>query len=262
MVPDELIVGREGQILWITLNRPEKGNSLTPQTLEHLEKTLEMEMDRCRVVILSGSGERFFCSGFDLDLLADIIKNSHKRAVADNPFEKVLQSLSDFPWPVIAMLNGDTFGGGLELAVSCDLRIAAKGIQCLMPPARLGILYSASGLKKFMDLIGVSRTKELFFTAKPITDEDAYQAGLIDHLVPQEELKAFTRRMALSIADNAPLAISGTKWIIEALQRQPSLDARQLEQVSQMRFQCFSSEDFLEGQAAFKEKRKPEFKGR
>jgi len=259
---DDLIVDRDGSVLWLILNRPDKGNALTPQLLEHLEMTLEMEKEKCRAVVLSGSEERFFSSGFDLDLLGQIVQSSKKEALDDNSFERVLKAISDFPWPVIAMLNGNAFGGGLELAVSCDLRIAVEDIQCLMPPARLGILYSVSGLKKFVDLIGVSRAKELFFTAQPVSDGDACRIGLIDHVVPREELRDFTRRKALAMTENAPLALSGTKWILEALGREPVLAPRQMERVNQMRLQCFGSEDFQEGQAAFKEKRKPEFKGK
>jgi enoyl-CoA hydratase len=262
IVDDTVIVECSESVLWMTLNRPERGNSLTPEMLEKIEEALQKEVDNCRVAVLTGTGDRHFCGGFDLALLGGMLRNGNESALDDNPFERAVRALCGFPRPVLAMLNGHAVGGGLELAVSCDLRIAATGVRCLMPPARLGLLYSPSGLNKFVDLIGISCTKELFYTARPVPDEKAVRMGLVDHLIPREGLFSFTRGMARTIAENAPLSVSGTKWILEALRRQGALDTRQRDQCNRMRIQCFLSEDFREGQSAFVEKREPVFKGK
>jgi enoyl-CoA hydratase/carnithine racemase len=180
-----------------------------------------------------------------------------------NPFETALAALDEFRFPVVAALNGHAIGGGLELALACDLRIAAEGAKLGMPPARLGLIYSHTGLRRFVDAIGAPRTRELFFTARNVTADVALNWGLVNRVVPDEELADEAVAWAAGIAANAPLSLEGNKGALRALlAAEGALDPEVERELVALREACFRSEDFREGVRAFGEKRAPEWKGR
>lgn len=249
----------------LIINRPEKRNALSPEILKRLHDALTelAEEDKVRAVVLRGAGETAFSAGFDLGAIPsgmDGKKDLWSEGI--NPLEKALQSVIHFPYPVIAFVNGFAFGGGCELALCCDLRIGAEGIQMGMPPARLGLVYSPIGLARFLRTLGPGATKELFFTGRYISAERAKELGLLDYLLPRQEAEAFVREMASAIAENAPLALKGIKRIINMLTAAPLLSAEELREADRLVAASLRSEDFQEARRAFQEKRKPEFKGR
>ena len=180
-----------------------------------------------------------------------------------HPFHAAIEALEAFPFPVIAQLNGHTIGGGLELALSCDIRIAAGGIRLGMPPAKLGLIYSHTGLRKFLDLCGPGNTAELFYVGHNVEAARAFEMGLLNHVVEPGELEARTTLMASVIAANAPLSLEGNKRAIRTLQAHAAaLPAEGEHELIELRESCFSTEDFREGVRAFGEKRLPRWKGR
>ncbi len=257
----ELIVEENGAVCTLTLNRPEKRNLITPEILGGLSSELNRleKQDKIRCVIFRGAGDKAFSSGYDIGAIGqnDMIKHHE----GDHPLGRALRTIENFPYPVIAMMNGHAFGAGLELAVTCDIRISSSGYLFGMPPAKLGVVYSHSGLKKFLDLIGPGYTKELFLIGNPISSERAYEIGLVNFIVESDQLEDSTYGIANEIAENAPLSLKALKRITNVLiERELSPEDEEL--IREMTLEVQNSEDYKEGQRAFSEKRKPGFKGK
>ena len=265
-MPTRLLrVHRKNYMATLTLNRPEKKNSLSPELVNILSQTLaELSADDAiRAVVLRGAGDKAFCSGYDIASLPTRRSNApHEKLETLNPVESLFKTIIDYPFPVIAMINGVAFGAGCELAICCDIRIGAENIRIGMPPAKLGLVYPWSGLQRFIQVIGLKSTKEIFFTGRAYKGIRLKELGLVDYLIPGDNLESFTYRMAEEIAANAPLALKGTKRVFNLLLRTSQFDKNDLNEAESITRASFLSEDLIEGQAAFLEKRKPLFKGR
>jgi len=263
---NSLLIEREKNICTLVLNRPGKKNSLSPELVELLLTTLAdlSNDDSIRVLIIRGAGDEAFCSGYDIGSLPTQTDGDTAPATTDRlaPVESLFDAVIHFPWPVIAMLNGMAFGAGCELALCCDIRVASNDIRIGMPPARLGIVYPWQGLRRFIQTIGLQATRDMFFTGRTRKGPALKQMGLVDHLVPREALTGFTDRMAEDIARNAPLALKGTKQIINLILDSGQLTDRHQVTAEAITKAAFKSEDADEGKRAFLEKRKPVFKGR
>jgi enoyl-CoA hydratase/carnithine racemase len=258
-----LLVQKEGNIGTLTINRPERRNALNPEILSQLGDTLNSlkEEGEIRVVVIRGSGEESFSSGYDIGR----IPSGGTREVTGprrNPLEYGMSSVLAFPYPVIAMIYGYAVGAGLELAVTCDLRLAADNARLGITPAKLGVVYSHTGILKFLNLVGIAQTKELFYTGRLITAQRAKEIGLVDNVLPVQELAKATYDLAREIAENAPLSVSGTKTTISKLLSSQRLSPEDDAELRKLQTQAFLSEDLKEGQQAFMEKRKPRFIGR
>ena len=260
-----LLVQRKNNVCTLVLNRPEKKNSLSPELIEMLLQTLEeLSTDNSlRAMIIRGAGDKAFCSGYDIRSLPTKLGGNVKEQLKTlKPIESLFQNLVNYPFPVIAMLNGIAFGGGCELAICCDIRIGAEDICIGMPAAKLGIAYPWSGLQRFIQVLGLRSTKEIFFTGRTYEGLRLKETGLVDYLVTREELEMFTYKMAQEIAANAPLALKGTKRIINLLLQSTRMDENDLMEAGAITEAAFQSEDLKAGQLAFLEKRKPQFKGK
>ena len=259
----ELLQQINNRVCTLTLNRPDKRNSLSPDLLKQLKATLDnlAEQDKIRALIVTGSGDKAFCAGYDLSVLPTG-RNEDDDDEGINPFEEAMEALVRFPYPVIAMMNGYAFGGGCDLAVSCDLRIGADDIRIGMVPAKLGVVYSADGLRRFIRILGQARTRELFFTGRHYPADFLREIGFLNYLLPKAELEPFTRQLAEEIAANAPLSLKGIKRILGMIDDASIPDNTSMQEAAELARQSFQSEDLIEGRAAFFEKRKPLFKGR
>ena len=265
MTQEQLKIERQDNILTLTFHRPQKRNALTSDMLIALYKVLNAHQqdDTCRAVIITGSGEKAFSSGYDINAIPTTLSPELEELLQNkSPFELAVDSIVSFPYPIIAMLNGFAFGGACDLAVACDIRIAADDIQMGMVPARLGLVYFPDGLQRFVRTIGLSHTKEMFFTARRYKATRLKEMGLVDYLVPRENLKQFTYDFAAEIAANAPLSLKGTKRILNMISNTCRLGESDIRKASKLVENAFTSEDCKEGQAAFLEKRKARFKGR
>jgi enoyl-CoA hydratase/carnithine racemase len=213
-------------------------------------------------VIVTGE-DHTFSAGYDIgDLPAGVLAEEAEKLVA-HPFTAALDALETYPYPTIAALNGHAIGGGLELALACDLRIAAAQIAVAMPPGKLGLIYSHTGIRKFIDTIGAPRTRELFLLGRRIDARTAREWGLVNSVAEPGKLAAEALALAEEIAANAPLAQRGNKRVIHAvLDAQAHLDPDVERELIELRRACFSSEDFREGVRAFTEKREPRWQGR
>jgi enoyl-CoA hydratase/carnithine racemase len=204
-----------------------------------------------------------FSAGYDIGNLPRGEFAEEAEALVAHPFHEAIAALDAYPFPAVAALNGHAIGGGLELALSCDLRVASEEAKMGMPPARLGLVYSHTGLRKFLDAIGAPRTRELFFTARNVPARTALQWGLVNEVVGADELADRAVAYAARIASHAPLSLRGNKRALsELLAAEGELDPAIERELVELREACFRSEDFFEGVRAFAEKRPPQWRGR
>jgi enoyl-CoA hydratase/carnithine racemase len=211
-------------------------------------------------VILTGAGN-VFSAGYDIGGIPDEVFAEEAERLVAHPFHRAIEAVERFPFPTLAAVNGHALGGGLELALSCDLRVAAAGAKLGMPPAKLGLIYSHTGLQKFIDTIGPARTRELFFVGENIEAERAEQIGLVNRVVGAGDIDAAAVYLASEIAGNAPISLRGNKEIINRLVSFQRLSEDAEREVIDLRLSSFRTDDFREGVRAFGEKRKPEWKG-
>ncbi len=260
-----LLTEKRERVCTITFNRPEKRNALTPLMLFHLADILKeiREEDEVRCLLLRGAGDKAFSAGYDIsDIPTDMTPEMAAAFRARNPLDSAMEALLDFPYPVIAMINGHAFGAGCEMAITCDIRIAAEGARLSMPPSKLGVVYHWSGIMRFINVAGLANAKEMFFTGRAYEASRAREMGLVHYVLPLNQLSSFAHEMAQEISENAPLSLKGTKVIFNKGLKYQKLDPEDAKEIERLMTQAFSSEDLKEGQRAFKEKRKPIFKGR
>jgi enoyl-CoA hydratase/carnithine racemase len=240
----------------LTIDNQAKRNALDRELLDAFAGVLG-EID-ARCLLLTGAGS-IFSAGYDI---GDLSSDDRAEDAAAHPFEAALAALDAFRFPVVAALNGHAIGGGLELALACDLRVAAASAKLGMPPARLGLIYSQRGLRRFIAAVGAPRTRELFFTARNVTAETALAWGLVNRVVADEEVAAAGVELAAGIAANAPLSLAGNKRAIAEIVAAATLATEVERELEAQRAGAFASEDFREGLSAFAAKRPPEWRGR
>jgi enoyl-CoA hydratase/carnithine racemase len=242
----------------LRIDNPDKRGALDQEILDAIAEAVPTVDARC--LIVTGTGN-VFSAGYDIGGLPDERFAEEAEKLVAHPFTAAIAAISEFPFPTIGALNGHTIGGGLELALSCDIRICAEGAKLGMPPARLGLVYSYDGLDKFIQTIGPARTRELFFTAQNISADRALKWGLVNYVRQAEAVGPDSLVMAESIAANAPLSLKGNKQVINTLLRHAPIDPAVREELVALRRDCFLSNDFHEGVRAFAEKRPPEWTG-
>ncbi|MBU2547555.1 MAG: enoyl-CoA hydratase/isomerase family protein [Proteobacteria bacterium] len=265
MENDILLIERKDHIATLVLNRPEKRNSLSPDLLIRLHQAIEefRHDDEVRCLVIRGSGNKSFSSGYDIASIPTKIDTEvAEKLKSKNPQELAMGSVLNYPYPTIAMLNGYAFGAGCELAVCCDIRIAGDHIRMGVPPAKLGLVYPLDGIMRFVQILGLPLTRELLFTGRFYDAPQVREMGLVNHMVPLEELESFTYGLAEEIAGNAPMSLKGTKRILGILARSVQIDEADRRAAEAIVAEAFNSEDLKEGQLSFLEKRKPVFKGR
>jgi enoyl-CoA hydratase/carnithine racemase len=246
----------------IRISNPERRNALDHEILDALAETLP-QLDHgieSRCVVITGAPPAF-SAGYDLTAIPGATFERDAEALVAHPFHDAMEALAAHPWPTVAAINGHCLGGGLELAMTCDLRICTAGAKLGMPPAKLGLVYSHTGLRKFIDTLGLARTKELFLTGRNFAAERGERIGLVHEVVEDDAFEAAALELAAEVAANAPLSTRGNKRAIEVLNSNPLLSEQQEAGLIALRESCFSSEDLREGVEAFAEKRKPHWKG-
>lgn len=250
-------------VVRIRIANRERRNALDHEILDAIAEllpTLNRGIET-RCVLITGAPPAF-SAGYDIASIPAETFERDAEALVAHPFHDAMEAIAGHPWPTVAGINGHCLGGGLELAISCDIRICATGAKLGMPPAKLGLVYGHTGLRKFLDTVGLARTKELFLTGRNFEAERAEQIGLVHEVVDAEGFNRAAVELAAGIAANAPISMHGNKQAIEVLQHNPVLSDQQEAGLIALRESCFASADLREGIEAFAEKRKPRWQGR
>ena len=250
----------DGPIGWMIFNRPERRNAVSLDMWQAIPEILHrFEADPAvRVIVLKGAGDKAFVSGADISQFEKARSTAEANAEYDRISEEASKALAECRKPTIAMIRGFCIGGGLAIAIGCDIRIATEESRFGIPAARLGVGYGAAGVKKLVDLIGPAYTKEIFLTGRHFTAHEAREMGLANRIVPDVELESYIRKYSATIADNAPLTMLALKAAVGEILRGHEADWARCDRLVAA---CFDSRDFIEGRRAFMEKRRPVFRG-
>lgn len=251
---EPLILSRDGPVVTVTLNQPEKHHALDIPAMRRLAGVIEelAADDSIRVLLLTATGQKTFCAGADLSNVGD------DYPWQDDPLTGITDRLEDFPCVTVCALNGSVYGGGTDLALACDFRIGQHGQRTFIPPARFGIHYQVSGMRRAVERIGLNASKRLYLAGETFDSNEMLRVGFVDHLTAGDEFSSFVDGYVTEIAGMAPLAVKGMKYVLNAVARNDLDRSRALRNVRA----CVESEDFREGQRAIAEKRKPAFRGR
>jgi enoyl-CoA hydratase len=259
---DRMIAYVDGAIGWMVFNNPARRNACSTDMWAAIPGIIDAfeANPAVRVVVLRGTGETAFVAGADISEF----EKTRSSAAANIGYEQLTETagkrLAECSKPTIAMIHGFCIGGGVALALGCDLRVTADDGKFGVPAVRLGLGYGPGGVKKLMDLVGPAFTKEIFFTARHFTADEAQSMGLVNRVVPKAKLESYIRNYCGIIADNAPMTINALKRTVAELAKL-SLQA-DIEFCNRLVQECFDSQDFVEGRRAFLEKRRPVFQGR
>lgn len=259
---DRMIAEKDGAIGWITFNNPARHNAVSMVMWEALLDIVnDYDHDESiRVIVIRGAGHRAFVSGADISEFEEKRSSPETTRAYNATSQKANKALQNVGKPTIAMIRGYCIGGGVALALSCDIRIASDGATFGVPAARLGLGYEYDGVRKLMDVVGPSFAKEIFYTARQFTAQEAVTMGLVNRIVADGRLESYVQEYAATIAANAPLTVASIKSIVaEALKDDAERD---MDLCGQIVDRCFNSADYVEGRTAFMEKRKPVFRGR
>lgn len=249
----------DGRICTVTIENDGKRNAIDYAILEGLIETFQglEEREEPTVVVLRGAGEQAFSAGFDLD-----IDRSDQTDEQARLWPRMTRAVEGYTYPVIGMINGDTYGGAMNLIACCDLRVGVEGARFAITPARIGLVYGGRAINRIVQLIGPAMTKQLLFTAEPIETDHAVEVGLLNEAVPRSELESRTYELAEGIAANAPFSLRAMKEIVDAILAKGRLSSAERRWIQDLRGEAFRSADHAEGVAAFREGREPEFEGR
>jgi enoyl-CoA hydratase/carnithine racemase len=258
---DKMLARKQGGVGILTFNNPERHNAVSLEmweTTKHILDDFAADGD-IRVVVLTGAGGKAFVSGADISKFASERATLEASRAYNVKSDAAYSSIAEFPKPTIAMIKGYCIGGGLGLAVCCDLRICSDNSRFAVPAARLGLGYGYSGLKRLVDIVGPSFAKEIFYTARQFDAQEALAMGLVNRVVATGELESYVENITNMICANAPLTIKAVKFTVGEMLKDEA--KRNLARSTELVEQCFASRDYTEGRTAFMEKRKPVFTG-
>ncbi|MBC5767919.1 enoyl-CoA hydratase [Ramlibacter albus] len=261
LATDKMIAQKDGAIGWITFNNPARHNAVSLSMWQGLHDAVSAfgEDREVRVIVLKGAGEKAFVSGADISEFEQNRSSEETVRHYDEVAHRATDSLVNVGKPTIAMVRGYCVGGGVSVALSCDMRIASEGSTFAVPAAKLGLGYAFEGVRRLVDVVGPSFAREIFYTARQFSVHEAASMGLVNRVVPGEKLEAYVRDYAATIAANAPLTVGSIKTLVAQALKDESKRDRQL--CRDVVARCFASDDYKEGRQAFMEKRKPQFKG-
>jgi enoyl-CoA hydratase/carnithine racemase len=259
---DKMAAHKNKHVGWITFNNPARHNAVSLEMWQGLADIANdfARDDDIRVVVVQGAGEKAFVSGADISEFAQQRDSAEATQRYDAVAQEGMQALKNLNKPTLAMIQGYCIGGGVAVALNCDIRIAADHSRFAVPAAKLGLGYEFDGVRKLVDVVGPSFAQEIFFTARQFSAPEALSMGLINRMVPKEDLLAYVTNYADTIAANAPMTVASIKTIVGEIVKDASL--RNVALCDQLVAQCFNSADFTEGRTAFMDKRKPIFTGR
>ena len=258
----ELITRRDGAVGWIVFSNPARYNAMTFDMWKALPQALGAFADdpQVRCIVLAGDGEKAFVSGADISQFEENRASEAARAEYNRTVEAAYVAPILCPKPVVAKIRGICMGGGLGLAAACDLRFAADDAVFRMPAARLGIGYSLTGMRRFVQVLGAANAADIFFSARKFDAQDALRMGFVSRVIPAADLDREVGAYCALIGENAPLSLIAAKAAIREVLNDPA--ARDPDGLQKLVDACFASDDYREGRTAFMEKRTPQFKGR
>ncbi len=259
---ENLLVIKQGAICTVVIDNPGKRNALTPECLFGIARTFDdLSHDhQIKVVVLRGTGEEAFSAGADISSMptrGNFVEPREDQA----DYSQALEAIQGFPFPVIAMLYGYTLGAGCILAMGCDIRLASKNVKMGIPTSRMGLVVDYRTYRRFLTVLGYSRSLEIFLTGRHYEGQECLMMGLVNHLVEQDQLELYTYRLAEEIIQCAPLSLRSSKYILSRIAENPIPSPEDLEAFSFLSMQAATSDDHEEAKSAFKEKRKPRFIG-
>jgi enoyl-CoA hydratase len=259
---DKLLSRKEAGVGFVIFNNPERHNAVSLEMWEATTGVLAEFAgdDAVRAVVLTGAGGKAFVSGADISKFANERASIEATRAYDATTAAAFDSIYEFRKPTIAMIRGYCIGGGVGLASCCDLRICSDNSRFAVPAAKLGLGYAYAGLKRLVDIVGPSFAKEIFYTARQFDAQEAYAMGLVNRVVPPDELEACVKGITDEICANAPLTIAAAKFTVGEILKDES--KRAVARVEAMVEACFASRDYVEGRTAFMAKRKPAFTGK
>jgi enoyl-CoA hydratase len=259
LATDQMIAEIDGAIGWVTFNNPGRRNAVSVamwQAIPGIFDQLEAEPS-VRVIVLRGAGDKAFVSGLDISQFEDEFGSSEAARKLEEISARANARIRGAAKPTIAMISGYCIGAGVQIALNCDLRIAADTATLAVTAAKIGLGYPVESLKRLLDMVGPAAAREIFFTGRQFSAAEAERIGLINRVVPAAELEASVRETCATIAANAPLTIRAVKQVLDML-AEPDHDRARCDALMKA---CFDSADYAEGRRAFMEKRKPRFTG-